>query len=70
MYARYHAKPFTNISSLNPKTIIFVGYCCSAHFIDENTKVHKVTFIGQGHTTSRFPKSGFEPHGLMQSQCT
>lgn len=40
---------------------VFVGYCCSARFIDSNTKTYMVTLIGQGHITGRFPKSGFEP---------
>lgn len=69
MYARNPAKPFTNISSLNPKTTVSFGYCCYAHFTDKNSKVHMASYIGQGHTAGRFPKSGFEPEQSDSRAC-
>lgn len=55
------------LNSLQPfphsilKTTIFSKYSYYTHFTDENTEVHKVKLIGQGHTIGRFPKSGFKP---------
>lgn len=69
MYARNPAKPFTNISSLNPKTTVSIGYCCYAHFTDKNTKVHMLHTLVKVIPTGRFPKSGFEPEQLDSRAC-